>query len=104
MNKDQVIDKPTSGECKREENTMKLKNKIAIITGGARGIGRAMAERFADEGAQVVIADILLEEATQTAATIGRQAFAVELDVTQQASIHATWSKRLSNGPARLIF
>jgi 3-oxoacyl-[acyl-carrier protein] reductase len=37
---------------------MRLKNKVAIITGGARGLGQAMAERFAQEGAQVVAADM----------------------------------------------
>ena len=66
---------------------MKLQNKVAVVTGGARGIGRAMAERFADEGARVVIADILIDEAQKTAAAIGREAFAVELDVTSQTSI-----------------
>ena len=42
---------------------MKLKNKVAVITGGARGIGRAVAERYVREGARVVIADRLIDEA-----------------------------------------
>ena len=49
---------------------MRLADKIAIITGGARGIGRAVALGFAREGATVVIADLRTELAEQTAAEI----------------------------------
>ena len=45
---------------------MLLSNRVAIITGGARGIGRAMALRFADEGCKVVIADLRGQEAAET--------------------------------------
>jgi NAD(P)-dependent dehydrogenase (short-subunit alcohol dehydrogenase family) len=68
---------------------MRLSGKTAIITGGARGIGRAMAEGYAREGARVCIADINGREAEETAAAIGGQAFSQQLDVTKLASIKA---------------
>lgn len=68
---------------------MKLKDKVAVITGGARGIGRAIAEGYAAEGATVAICDVLKEQAEETARAIGGKAFAVAVDVTSQASIDA---------------
>ena len=68
---------------------MKLEGKVAVVTGGARGIGRAIGERYAAEGARVVVADILEGEAQATAAAIGGGAFAVRLDVTGRPSIDA---------------
>ena len=59
------------------------------MTGGARGIGAAICRRYATEGARVVVADILMEEATALAASLGGGAFAVKLDVTQHPSIAA---------------
>jgi D-sorbitol dehydrogenase (acceptor) len=66
---------------------MRLQGKIAVVTGGARGIGFAIAERYADEGARVFIADIDEAAARDAAARIGREAGACRLDVTDQASI-----------------
>ncbi len=68
---------------------MRLKDKVAVITGGARGIGRAIAERYAEEGARVVLADMLEAEAKATAQHIGRGAIGLALDVTKQDSIDA---------------
>lgn len=68
---------------------MRLKDKVAVITGGARGIGRAIAERYADEGARVVVADMLEAEAKSLAQHIGRGAIGLALDVTKQESIDA---------------
>lgn len=67
----------------------KLADKVAIITGGARGIGAAVARRYAEEGARVVVADRLLDEAKSLAAALGHGAFAVALDVTDPQSIAA---------------
>lgn len=67
----------------------RLEGKSALITGSARGIGRAFAEAYVREGATVAIADINIERAKETAAEIGPAAYAVELDVTRQASIDA---------------
>jgi D-sorbitol dehydrogenase (acceptor) len=68
---------------------MKLEHKVAVVTGGARGIGAAICRRYADEGASVAVADILADEAEALAREIGRGAFAVQLDVTKRASIDA---------------
>jgi galactitol 2-dehydrogenase len=68
---------------------VKLNGKIALVTGGARGIGAAICRRYADEGARVVVADILADEAEALVREIGRGAFGVPLDVTKQASIEA---------------
>jgi NAD(P)-dependent dehydrogenase (short-subunit alcohol dehydrogenase family) len=69
--------------------TMRLDGKVAIITGAAQGIGRAYAERFAKEGATVVVADLRVEAAEEVAAACrahGRDALAIELDVSDEAS------------------
>jgi D-sorbitol dehydrogenase (acceptor) len=68
---------------------MKLERKVAVVTGGARGIGAAVCRRYADEGARVAVADILADEAQALAQEIGRGAFGLQLDVTQRASIEA---------------
>ncbi len=68
---------------------MELQGKTAIVTGGARGIGKAICEAYAREGATVIIADILEDEAKQTASSIGDAARAVRFDCTSQESIDA---------------
>lgn len=65
-------------------------NRVAVITGGARGIGRAIAETFAQRGANVVIADLQHELARSSAKEItdstGREALAVEVNVSDLSS------------------
>jgi NAD(P)-dependent dehydrogenase (short-subunit alcohol dehydrogenase family) len=66
---------------------MELKNRIAVVTGAAGGIGRGLAERFAAEGARVVVADIDGAQADAVAAGIGGTGMAV--DVQQESQIAA---------------
>ena len=66
---------------------MRLEGKVAIISGGARGMGAAEAKLFAREGAKVIICDVLEDEGRQTEAEInevGGDAVFVKLDVTSQ--------------------
>lgn len=70
-----------------------LKDKIALVTGGAQGLGEAICHRLAREGAHVVVADLNLKGAEQVAADImaqtGRRAIAVQADVTDEAQVEA---------------
>lgn len=70
-----------------------LKEKVAIITGAAQGIGKGIAIKFAQEGAKVIIADINKEKAQTTADEIDKtinSCLAVELDVTNESAIKKT--------------
>jgi D-sorbitol dehydrogenase (acceptor) len=66
---------------------MKLKDKVAIVTGGARGIGEAVVRAYCAEGAKVVIADIEIARAQELASELGANALAVKLDVRDSKSI-----------------
>ncbi|QQQ50300.1 L-iditol 2-dehydrogenase [Pseudomonas syringae] len=68
----------------------RLEGKSALITGSARGIGRAFAQAYIHEGARVAIADIDLQRAQTTATELGPNAYAVRMDVTDQSSIDQT--------------
>jgi D-sorbitol dehydrogenase (acceptor) len=68
-------------------HNMKLKDKVAIVTGGARGIGAAICRRYAAEGARVVVTDRLGKQAQALAAELGHGALAIPLEVTDRASI-----------------
>ncbi len=64
---------------------MKLANKTVVVTGGARGIGKALCVKFASEGARVVVADLLEDAAQATANTIG--GIAVRCDVSKESDV-----------------
>jgi 3-oxoacyl-[acyl-carrier protein] reductase len=71
---------------------LRFKDRVAVITGGGRGIGAATARRLADEGAAVVIADLDPAPANEVVAEVekaGGRALAVACDVTQRASVEA---------------
>jgi NAD(P)-dependent dehydrogenase (short-subunit alcohol dehydrogenase family) len=70
----------------------RLAGKVALITGGASGIGRACAVRFAQEGARVCVADMNLDRAAETAHLVesaGGSAIAVQTDTTDEAACEA---------------
>jgi D-sorbitol dehydrogenase (acceptor) len=66
---------------------MKLEGKIALVTGGGRGIGKAIAKRYAEEGAKVFVGDLNEVEAKRSATEAGHGAVGFKLDVTDQGSI-----------------
>jgi len=81
---------PYKGEGKKKEDRMDLglKGKVAIVTGGASGIGACIAENFVKEGASVVIADVNIDAAQKLAAKLGKsgaKAVAVKCDVSKKA-------------------
>jgi 3-oxoacyl-[acyl-carrier protein] reductase len=82
-----------AGFCSQE-------GRVAIVTGGARGIGRAIAEKLAALGASVVLADMLVELAEKTAEEIAqksnRKAFATKVNVTDSKSVSEMVEKALS--------
>ena len=68
---------------------MKLKDKVALVTGAGQGMGRAIAQRFVAEGATVVALDLNLEAAQQTLAGLGGSSVARCLNVTDSAAVAA---------------
>ena len=79
---------------------MRLKNKVAIITGSANGMGKAEAERFAKEGAKVVIADIAEDLMLKVESEItenGGDATSVKLDITEESDWQEAISKTITD-------
>lgn len=75
---------------------MRLKDKVAIVTGAASGFGRGIAELFAAEGGRVVVADLNAAGAAGVAKSIGANAIALTVDVTKRASVEAMIASTVS--------
>ncbi|OZI31567.1 beta-ketoacyl-ACP reductase [Bordetella genomosp. 10] len=79
---------------------LQINGKVAIVTGSARGLGAATARKLAEEGAKVVITDILQERAEQTAAALkadGLQAHCIIADITKGAEVQRLVDETLAH-------
>jgi NAD(P)-dependent dehydrogenase (short-subunit alcohol dehydrogenase family) len=85
-----------AARSKREGDTMKLENKVAVVTGAGRGMGHAMELRFAKEGAQVIVAEVHEQSAKQTFDEIGGRGLLVMTDMSQVADINALIDKTMA--------
>lgn len=68
---------------------MRLKDKVAVVTGGGSGFGAGVVQKFVAEGARVIVADLNLDAAQQVAHSLGTQAQALRADVTQAHDVKA---------------
>ena len=76
-------------------NILDFSDRTAIVTGGAQGIGRAVAQRLDDGGAQIAIWDTDEPRALETAAHLGQGAIAMKVDIADWASVEAAFSQTM---------
>ena len=79
---------------------MRLKDKIALVTGSSRGIGKSIALQYATEGAKVIVSAITLESAEKAANEIKQsegEAFAIAVDIANKDNVFAMYEKFLTN-------
>src|SRR5438445_13457300 len=72
---------------------MRLRDRIALVTGGGSGIGRAIALRFAEEGARVVVNDLKKDAAEAVAGAAGGGALAIAADVADSGQVRAMFEE-----------
>lgn len=80
---------------------MKLNNKVAIVTGAGQGMGRAIVQHFAEQGARVYAVDINADALNETVGELGDKAFPVTCDITDEASVQSL-VKRIEEEQGRL--
>ncbi len=78
-------------------NQFRVDGKVALVTGGARGLGAVIAETLVEAGAKVVVTDVLSDEGAKTVARLGDNALFVRLDVTQEAEWEAAIATTLKH-------
>jgi len=81
----------------------RLANKVALVTGGARGLGAATVRLMIGEGARVVFGDVLEEEGHALAAELGDHAAFLRMDVTEQADWNAAIARAQEFGPLNVL-
>src|SRR5699024_5188971 len=82
---------------------MDLQNTVALVTGGASGLGRATTERLLAAGAQIVMVDLNAEAGQQAAAELGESAHFVTADVTNEEQVQAAVDTATGLGPLRVV-
>src|SRR5438309_2211572 len=71
----------------------RMQNKVVVVTGAAQGIGAAIARRFAEEGATLVLLDLDSKRLQQTAAEVGKAPTTIVADVTDEAAVDKAFAR-----------